>query len=207
MKKEINKNTNNNGSYKTVETNPDDGFVHEADIHNVNTDNYGKYFKGYSKSYTFIIDDPRITRPLTKYIFIVLLGIGIISLLLRSWFIGISFILIAILLFNRTNKDIDKIEQELKKSGNYKEELSEEEKQEYKQEVQEAFDDLRKNVFTEEHFNWLLKISIPICIIIGIIVFLVTTIFVNIIFGIFTLILIFLIEYIFYIALSKIFKY
>lgn len=210
MKKEIKKTINDNDSGKiieTIETNPEDGFVHEADIHNVDIHNYGKYSKGYSKSYTFTTNDTRITRPFIYGLCGLFLGIGIICLLLSNWFFGIIFILSAILIFSKAKKDIDKVEQELRKNGNYKEKLSAEEKQEYKQEVEEAFDDIKKSVFTKDYLRWLLKVSIPIYSIISIIIFIVITILVNIIVGIVALVLLALLGLIYFFVISKICKH
>ena len=210
MKKRIKKTKNDNSSYtivETIETNPDDGFVRESDIHDLDIDNYKKLSKGYSKSGTFATSDPRITRPFVYGFGGLFFSIGIICLLLNNLFFGIIFILSAILMFSKAKKDIDKVEQKLRENGNYKEKISKEEKQEYKQEVEEVFDDINKSVFTKDHFRWLLKVLIPIYCIISIIIFIVITILVNIIIGIVTLLLSILLGVIYFFIISKICKY
>ena len=70
MKKERKIIDNKNGTttvVETVETTPEDGFVHGSVIRPTKMQHYGKdstmYHKGYSKTFTYTTDDPRITRP------------------------------------------------------------------------------------------------------------------------------------------------
>ena len=115
---------NDNGSYteiEKVETTPEDGFVHKADIHQADINNYGKYQKGYSKSVISTTNDPRITRPIAYSICGISSIIGIVLLLLHSWFLGFIFTAISVFSFFKSKKDIDKMEQKLKESENDKE--------------------------------------------------------------------------------------
>lgn len=116
MNKKIEKGQNID-NIKIIETNPDDGFVHQADINNTNMNNYGKYHKGYSKNISISTNDPRITRPFAFVISGLLLGIGIMTLLinlldfdLMSIIVGLIFIILSIFAFFKSKKDIDNIE-------------------------------------------------------------------------------------------------
>ena len=109
-----------NGTFETkgvIETTPDDGFVHQADIHDVGQGDYGKYQKGYSKSVTYATNDPRITRPFVYSFCAVFFIIGIILLVSKTWFLGIMFTFISVFGFFRARKDINKIEKEIKERG------------------------------------------------------------------------------------------
>ena len=98
---------------------------------------------------------------------------------------GICFTLVGIFSFVKSKKDIDKVEQALKMSGNYQEKLSTEEKGEYKKIITDGISDVTKSTFTEEHFIWFLKVSLPIYCVISLIIFLLITIFINVILGLF----------------------
>ena len=206
----------NNGLYtkvETIETTPEDGFVNKADINKVDINNYRKYQKGYSKSFSFGTNDPRITRPLAYSMFGIFLVIGIIILLLNLTsmnfimiFMGACFIFSGISGIIKSKKDIDKIEQELKKTGNYHEKLSKDEKEEYKKIITDGISNVKKSTFTKDNFNWFLKISLPIYCVIGIIVFLFITIFINVFLGIFILITLILCGLFYYWIIAKICK-
>lgn len=217
MEKKVIKEEENNNLYtkiETTETKPEDGFINKADINKVDINNYREYQKGYSKSFSFETNDPRITRPFAYGISGLFLVIGIIVLLLNlisinfiMIFIGVCFIFVGISGFIKSKKDIDKIEQELKKAGNYHEKLSKEEKEEYKKIITDGISDVRKSTFTKDHFNWFLKVSLPIYCVISIIVFLLITIFVNIFLGIFILIILILCGLFYYWLIAKICKW
>ena len=66
--------------------------------------------------------------------------------------------------------------------------------------------DVRKSTFTKDHFNWFLKISLPIYCVISIIMFLLTTIFVNVFLGIFILIILILCGLFYYWIIARICK-
>ena len=87
MEKEKKVKVNDNGSttiIETIETTPDDGFVHSSVTNPVRMEHYGKdntmYHKGYSKTFVYTTNDPRITRPFVYGICGVFFVIGIIAL-------------------------------------------------------------------------------------------------------------------------------
>jgi len=173
----------------------------------VSMDNYRKYHKGYSTTKVISTNDPRIARPFVYGMCGLFFGIGIVMLLLKVWFIAIVFITMAVFTFIKSKKDIDKIENELKAKGNYNEKLSEEEIKQYKNSVNNAWNEVTKSIFTKDKFNWFLKSTIPIYSIISGIILLIVTVFVNIMFGIIVLILLILCGIGYYYLISKIFKH
>lgn len=217
MEKKVEEKINDNGIYVKVETTtitPEDGFVHETDINKVGMDNYGKYHKGYKAHVSFTTNDPRITRPFVYGVCVLFFGIGIMMLLISLFthnpitiLMGFSFTIVSIFTFNKSKKDIDKIENELKAKGNYNEKLSVEEKNEYKQSISNAFEGATKKVFTKSNFDAFLKMSLPIYSIICIIAFLLISIFISVILGIIILGFLILCGYLYYLLISKIFKY
>ena len=129
MKKKIIEEKEKNGIYtkvETIEKNFDDGFIHEADFHKINQENYGKFHKGIEKSVVFSTNDPRITRPFLKFICgifliigILLLFIGIISLSFINILFGIFLIVFISIGYNVGKRPIDKLEEELKQKEEY----------------------------------------------------------------------------------------
>lgn len=207
MKKIVEEKENNNNIYtkvETIETTPEDGFVHQADIHNTNMDNYGKYHKGYSKSTVFATNDPRITKPFVYGISALFFILGLV-LIFFNLFMGIIFIATALLFIIKSKKDIDQIEQKLKESGNYKETFTEEEKEAYKN--KDSVNDITKTTFTKNNFEWFLKTSLPIYCVISVVIFLIISIFINIFLGIFILILLILCGLLYFWLIKKLFKY
>lgn len=192
---------------KTIETTLEDGFVHEADIHKVDPDNYGKYHKGYSKSEVFATNDPRITKPFVYAFFALFFIIGLLLLIFNNFFMGIIFIATSLFFVIKSKKDINKIEQKLKESGNYKEKLSNEEKEAYKRAVKESVNDATQATLTKKNGDWFLKTSLPIYCIICLIIFLVISIFIDLFFGIFILVLLIMCGLFYFWIIKKLFKY
>ena len=137
---------------------------------------------------------------------IIVLILNLISMDFIMIFMGACFVFAGISGIIKSKKDIDKIEQELKKTGNYHEELSKEEKEEYKKIITDGISDVRKSTFTKDHFNWFLKISLPIYCVISIIIFLLITIFVSVFLGIFILIILILCGLFYYWIIARICK-
>ena len=219
MEKKVIKEEENNGLYtkvETIETTPEDGFVHQTDIHTTgaSVDDYKKYHKGYSKNVSVTINDPRITRPFTYIISLLFFTIGIIGLLvslisinLIGILFGICFIFTGIFSFVKSKKDIDKIEKEITESKNYNTKLSNGEKALYKDLVKKNINDVTKSTFTKKNFNYLLKISLPFYCIISVLIFLLITIFINVILGLFVFIILALCGFLYYWIVSKICKW
>lgn len=212
----INKKTkiNDNGSITTteiIETTPEDGFVPESVIHPNDIDTIGKYHKGYSKTFTYTTNDPRITRPVAYTMCGIFLAIGIIMLLLQSWFFGIIFTSISIFAFFKSKKDIDKIANELKQQGKDVTIDSKEEAEQLKNEVVEDFkdgmNDVISSTFTKNNFKWFIKTSLPIYAIVVIFVSLLLGIFVNVFLGLFIFGLLTIGGFLYFFILSKIFKH
>lgn len=87
MKKEIKKDEHDEetGIYariETIEIAPEDGFVHQADIHQVDPNNYGKYHKGYSKNISITTNNPKITRKVVLLMATIFAIIGFVLLLI-----------------------------------------------------------------------------------------------------------------------------
>ena len=78
MKKTEKTYTNKRGyevTVKTVETNFQDGFVKEKEIHPIFTeDDIGKFHLGYQKHISFVTDDPRVTRPFIFFFSLAIVG-------------------------------------------------------------------------------------------------------------------------------------
>ena len=114
---------NDNGSFTeivTIETTPKDGLIPESSMHKADFKNRRKFHIGYSKSTMFTTNDPRKTRPFIYFLSGLFLIIGIGSIITHSWFFGITFTSVAIIMFIVGNKEIDEVEKELKESKNNK---------------------------------------------------------------------------------------
>lgn len=109
-----------NGSYiekEIITQTPEDGFVPNSIMEPARPDTYSdkRYYKGYRKTVSYTTNDPRITRPFIYGLCGLFLIIGIILLLSHSWVMATLFILIPLFGFYESKKDIDAIENELKK--------------------------------------------------------------------------------------------
>jgi len=218
MKKEIINEKNENGLYtKTTitEKTPEDGFIYENKEHiatswsDTNSPPRSVWHKGYAKKFSYTTNDPRITRPFAYAISGVFLVIGIICLLLHSWFFGIVFTSVALFAFYDSKKDIDAIEEDLKKQGHDMDSKSkkEEVRKEFAETIKNGYQDAITSTFTKEHFKHFAKQTIPIYCIIAIVTSIFIMIFVNIILGIFVSLLLTVIGIFYYYIFSKIFKH
>lgn len=121
MEKYEEKKINEDGSFvKTTMTTTDtkDGFVPESEIRTVNTDTYGKYHKGYSKTISFATNDPKVTRPFVNKIcgFFVIIALFLIVFLDSiGKFMGVFILVLIIPGYLKMQEDINKIEESLKK--------------------------------------------------------------------------------------------
>lgn len=121
MKVEKEKIINDNGSYtiKEVRTqDSSDGFVQKSEMYPASMDNRGKYFKGKSMVTSFTTNDPRITRPFAYGVCGLFLVIGICLALAPGFMnkiMAVFFIVIPVIGFKTAKRDIDAIEEELKK--------------------------------------------------------------------------------------------
>lgn len=128
MKVEKEKVINDNGSYtiKEVKTqNSSDGFVPESEMYPASMDNRGKYFKGKATVTSFTTNDPRVTRPFAYGVCGIFLVIGIFLLMapgVVNKIMAAFFIVIPLVGFKTAKRDIDAIEEELKKKQAEKEE-------------------------------------------------------------------------------------
>lgn len=217
MKKEIIEETKRNGIYKKVESvekDFDDGFVHEADFHQVNMNNYGKYHKGPAKTVTVSTNDPRITKPFLQIVCGIFLMIGLIFLLsgmislsILRMLMGIFFIVFISIVYFNAKKPIDKIEKELKESNAYYESSAKEVRQDFMNSLFDGWDDAKKSTFTKSNYNKFVKMSLPIYIIITIIVFSFISFVVNILIGLMILAILILSGVIYFWIISKICKW
>lgn len=217
MKKERKIIDNKNGTttvVETVETTPKDGFVHGSIIRPTKMQHYGKgnnmYHKGYSKTFTYTTDDPRITRPVAYTLCGIFIVIGIIMLLFRSWFFGIIFTATGIFALLNAKKDIDKKAEELKRKGYDVTVDSVEEKEQLKKEVKNTigagFKDATSSVFTNESYNWFMKYFKTIYGIILVVVPVLLGIIINKYLGLFIFVLLLLIGMLYYLIITKIFN-
>lgn len=218
MKKKIIDEKNENGLYtKTTitEKTSEDGFVYENKEHiatswsDTNHPPRSVWHKGYAKKFSYTTNDPRITRPFAYIICGIFLAIGLICLLFHSWFFGIVFTAGALFTFYDSKKNIDAIEDDLKKQGHdmYSKEKKEEVRKEFAETIKNGFNDVKTSTLTKEHFKGFAKQTIPIYCIIAIVTSLFIMIFVNIILGIFVSLLLTAIGIFYYYIFSKIFKH
>lgn len=112
---------NEDGSFaKTtmITTEPKDGFIPESEIRTVNTDTYGKYHKGYSKTIIFVTNDPKVTRPFVNIVcgFFVIIALFLIVFSdTIGKFLGVFDLVLIIPSYLKMQEDINKIEESLKK--------------------------------------------------------------------------------------------
>lgn len=217
MKKEIIKEKNEKGLYTKIEVtekNSEDGFVYENKEHiatswsDTNSPPRSVWHKGYAKKFSYTTNDPRITRPFAYAISGIFLVIGIIFLLFHSWFFGIVFTAGALFAFYDSKKDIDAIEEDLRKQGHDmdSESKKEEVRKEFAETMKNGFNDVKTSTLTKEHFKGFAKQTIPIYCIIAVVTSLFIMIFVNIFLGIFVSLLLTAIGIFYYYIFSKIFK-
>lgn len=218
MKKEIIKEKNKNGLYTKItatEKTPEHGFVYENKEHiatswsDTNSPPRSVWHKGYAKKFSYTTNDPRITRPFAYTICGIFLAIGIIFLLVHSWFFGIVFTAGALFTFYDSKKDIDAIEEDLKKQGHDmdSESIKEEVRKEFAETIKYGINDVATSTFTKKNFKYFAKQTIPIYCIIAIVTSLFIMIFVNIILGIIVSLLFTAIGLFYYYIISKIFKH
>lgn len=218
MKKEIINKKNENGLYtKTTitEKTPEDGFVYENKEHiatswsDTNSPPRSVWHKGYAKKFSYTTNDPRITRPFAYAICGIFLIIGIIFLLFHSWFFGIVFTAGALFTFYDSKKDIDSIEEDLRKQGHDMDSESKknEVRKEFAETMKNGINDVATSTFTKKNFKDFTKLTIPIYCIIAIVTSLFIIIFVNLFLGIFVSLLLTVIGIFYYYIFSKIFKH
>lgn len=202
-----------NKEVKETKTTPDDGFVHKKDINPLDMESYGKYFKGYSTSKIVSTNDTRITKPFVNVFSMILIIIGILCLLsmlfkvtITSIILGLAFVSIGLFLRFKGNKDISKIEAKYKSNSNYNEDLSSDVRKEYVDNLKNQFDISRKNTFTKQNYKWFKRYGLIFSIIIDILAFIFLSMLVNIIMGIFILIVFVLVECLYFTLVSKLFK-
>lgn len=218
MKKVIINKKSENGLYtKTTiaEQTPEDGFVYENKEHiatswsETNHPPRSVWHKGYAKKFSYTTNDPRITRPFAYAMCGIFLAIGIICLLFKSWVFGIVFTVGALFTFYDSKKDIDAIEEDLKKqrhdmdSKGKKEEVE----KEFAETIKNGSKDAITSTFTKEHFKYFTKKTIPLYCVIAIATSLFIMIFVNIFLGIFISLLLTVIGIFYYYIISKICKH
>ena len=195
---------------ETIETIPEDGFIKQSELHPANSlDNEKRktYIKGYSKTKTYTTNDPRITRPFAYSISAIFLLIGIILVMFRNYFFGIIFTLTSIFSFINSKKDIDAIAKEKMKQGK---DVTIDSKEEAKQLfgklsniVKDDFKDIKKSVWSKENYKVFLKLSLPIYILVAIFISIICFI-ANIVLGIFTIMILIIIGFIFFYIIYKI---
>lgn len=218
MKKETKKIENtivNNVEVETIETTPEDGFVDTRIIRPAAMQHYDKdnhmYHKGYSKTFTYSTNDPRITRPFIYGMCALFFGIGLIALFFGLWFFAIAFMGISTFTFIKSKKEIDKIAEELKQQGKDVTIDSKEEAEQIKKEVSETFkngmNDVITSTFTKNNFKWFIKMSLPIYAVIVVIISILLGVFVSVFLGLFVFALLAIGGFLYFYVLSKIFKH
>ena len=170
------------------------------------------YHKGYSKTFIYTTNDPRITRPFMKIMCGIFLAIGLVMLLLfKDIFFGIIFISVSIFAYFKSKKDIDKIAEELKQQGKDVTIDSKEEAEQIKNEfvgtIKGGMNDAISSTFTKNNFKWFIKASLPIYAIVVILVSLLLGVFVSVFLGLFIFGLLTIGGFIYFFILSKIFKH
>lgn len=209
MEKDVKKVDKQDGTYvevRTIEITPEDGFVSENEIYPNRLDTRGKYHKGYIKRKTYTTNDPRITRPFIYSICGIFFVIGLFMFLLGDLFFGIIFQLSALIMFVKSKQDIDKVENELKKNSDYDPNDKEVIKN-FTKDLKDGFKDVTTSTFTKDKYNWFLKISLPIYVIICLIVVSLICIFINILLGMVILIVLIIGGFLYFYLISKLFKH
>ena len=200
---------------ETIETVPEDGFVPDEELSPVKMQHYGKgntqLHKGYSKTIVVTTDDPRITRPFVKIICGLFFVIGLVMLLLGDFFFGAVFVVVSVYAYIRSNKDIDKVAERLKKEGRDVAIDSPEEREQLKREVTafvtDSVKDATSSTFTKEHFKWFVKATIPVYCIISVLIVVLISVLVNIFLGLILLVILGFCGWLYYFILSKICKH
>ena len=132
MEKETKEQINDNGSYTkvTVQSHmPEDGPVSMYKEFAMDHDKRGKYLIGHMKKVSIATNDPKVTRPFVRIICGIFLGVGILQILLGllsfrlekiifGFILGSAFVATAVVGYIIAERDISRIEEELKRKQN-----------------------------------------------------------------------------------------
>ena len=180
MKKETEYKENENGSFtvkETITTTPDDGVVPESQIRPeaMSGETRGKAHVGYSTTRTYSTNDPRVTRIVVLVFCILFVLVAVMAFNFGQWGFSILFIAAAVFIFVKGNKQIDAIAQKLKGQGKDVEIDSVEELKEVASSVSDefktGFKESAQGTFTEEHIKKLIKWTLPIYCVLGVLMY------------------------------------
>lgn len=192
---------------ETMHQKSEDGFVSDTIMEPANPDAYRTYHKGTRTNVSYIIDDPRITRPFLYGICGLFFIVGMVLLLCKDWIMSILFISVSLFGIIRGNKDIDEHAKELKKQGkdvtiDSKEEAKDIIK-EFTENVKSSVDEVKKATYTKDTFKEFSKLFIPMYSILAESVLLIVAVFVNVMFSVFLFIGIVLLGIFYYKMVKK----
>lgn len=200
---------------ETVEQTREDGVVPKRAIHEMG-DRRGKYHYGESNHVKITTNNPNITRPFVYSFCALFFIIGIVLLFMLDYIMGIFVIGFVTYCFFHFKKEIDEVEEEIRKQGGsvIKEDAREDLK-EFGELVKEGFEDSCKATFTKENFKWFSKtcmvamsiIAPIISLIFGLIFGIMSGLIGGIIIGILVLAVCIFITILYLLICSKIFKH
>lgn len=101
---------------ETVEQTREDGVVPKKEVHEMG-DRRGKYHYGESKHVRITTNNPNITRPFVYGVSAVFFIIGLLLLLKVNYVMGAIWIGMIIYFFFHFKKEIDEVEEEIRKQG------------------------------------------------------------------------------------------
>lgn len=135
----------------------------------------GKAHVGYSTTKTYSTNDPRVTRIVVLVFCILFVLVGVMAFNFGQWGFSILFIAAAVFIFVKGNKQIDAIAQKLKEQGKDVEIDSVEELKEVvsgvSDEFKTGFKESAQTTFTEEHIKKLIKWTLPIYCVLGVLMY------------------------------------
>lgn len=153
---------------ETIRTTPEDGIVSEHTIRPaaMPTETYGKARMGYNTTKSFSTNNPKVTRPFVFIFCGIFLLIGIGLLFTRAKLMAIPFLFMSVFGFIKSNKQIDKVAEELEAQGVDTTIDSPEELKEVAAEVSDTFKqnftEVAQETFTEKNTKNFTKKTLPI---------------------------------------------
>ncbi len=193
---------------ETIEVTPDDGFVDTREFRPMQIREPGieddQYIYGYAKTKVYTTSDPRIIRffvySFSGLFFVIGAFVFLFGRIFSKILLGIPFMFVAYILFVDTKKDLEKKENENLKQADVNKSVPEElesiKKQieedaqvtkEFVNDVKDDFEETTKEFLTKDKYDIMVKLTIKLLIVLGILMFVLFTWLVNIFLGIFIL--------------------
>lgn len=204
--------TNEDGTFyteETIRTTPEDGFVAEHTMRPaaMPSETFGKARVGYNTTKSFSTNNPKVTRPFV-YIFcgiFLLIGIGL--LFSHAKLMAIPFLFMSVFGLIKSNKQIDKVAEQLEAQGVDTTIDSPEELKEVAAEVSDTFKqnfaEVTQQTFTEKNTKSFTKKTLPIYAVLVVILSLVCGFLIRPAMGIFIFVLLTVFGIFYYCVLLK----